>query len=187
MTSMNTMPYTTATSSHCRGSAGTFFRMKYSIAAATKQMKKCSAAPSSTISMPPSRAALPIRQPATPFHGSIHEPPFIVRVIDANRKSASPAVKPASSTMLRAWLLVGDCALIDCLLCRGEQTSADDAARSLGLSQPKRIVPDPGLRRRQPRPQLHEVERQQHRARGHCRRRDVEPGIVVIRVEDPPA
>src|SRR6187551_2357329 len=36
MTSMNTMPYTTATSSHCRGRDGAFFRMKYSIAAAEK-------------------------------------------------------------------------------------------------------------------------------------------------------
>src|SRR6187551_2513107 len=106
MTSMNTMPYTTATSSHCRGRDGAFFRMKYSIAAAEKQMKKWSAMPSSTISKPPSRAASPMRQPATPFHGSIHDPPFITRVIDANRKSARPAVKPASSTRFRAWLLV---------------------------------------------------------------------------------
>src|SRR6188768_392420 len=106
MTSMNTMPYTTATSSHCRGSAGAFSRMKYSIAAAEKQMKKWSAMPSSTISKPPSRAASPMRQPATPFHGSIHDPPSITRVIDANRKSARPAVKPASSTRFRAWLLV---------------------------------------------------------------------------------
>src|SRR4029079_9574123 len=106
MTSMNTMPYTTATSSQCRGSDDAFFRMKYSIAAAEKQMKKWSAMPSSTISKPPSRAASPMRQPATPFHGSIHDPPLITRVIDANRKSARPAVKPASNTRFRAWLLV---------------------------------------------------------------------------------
>src|SRR6185369_3078619 len=142
MTSMNTMPYTTATSSHRRGSDGAILRMKYSIAAAEKQMKKWSAMPSSTISKPPSRAALPMRQPATPFHGSIHDPPFITRVIDANRKSARPAVKPASSTRFRVWLLVVFSAFIVCLRSAEANRLAPLARRVHTVRRSLRRVPN---------------------------------------------
>ena len=41
------------------------------------QMNQCSAKPSTTISMPPSRAAFPSNPLATPFQGCIHGLPAI--------------------------------------------------------------------------------------------------------------